>query len=868
MAGRKVFPAGGGEGGPPPRRPPPGESWLLSLLGVRGVQLYKRLRRALGYTSVSIFVLVLGVVYYFARHRLLSTTHVSFSFSGLGLNASFNVPVRYIYLTLQTDKASSHPPPHLKTSDLRVSWSTNPALWPAGARLASQVVDRGDGSYILRYRLRDDIPANHDLIARLSYVGKIDKAVFLPTTVKIPGPLHGPSCPCPVAEGRWTAALGCPDTFTQLERDFEKFPVIDLERLREEGPTLSRSDTLRTVVHYVIKDNQIFRRHFGPLPAFQFFADLVLIHLANAVQLPDVEFFLNIGDWPVETRKPEQGAIPVFSWSGSTDTSDIVLPQWDVAKTSTLGFSKSSSPDLLSIQEDTSAPLSGRIQKAIFRGRDSNLIRVKLALLAKEHPDLLDVAITSWENDAHADAEKKLGGGSKSRVPLERFRDYKYQLLVDGSVAAYRTPYLFMSGSVLLKHDSPYYEWFYADIEPMVHYIPFKSDLSDIIDRLKWAEAHPDEAQAIADRAQTYARENLTPDRIFCYYYRALAQYASRQKGVPTVTPDMVRVEPPAKEATCACPAAPPQETKALPYPLRSVYPSTVATLGEAGQDVVLLSYSSFCNRSSSYMPKFLKTARLFIEKRIPAAFAICDGHLNHYPPLFSFCNYRGNPRLLYLKNGQKIEGDSAETMKDVVLTGFNTVQFVNDHVAPEYRLEVPEDLPETMSQPIPKDNNKPVKIVVANNFDEMVLNGGRDVLLEVYAPWCGHCKSLKPVYEEFARLVASSHASGSLTVAKMNGAENSLPYKQFTWTGYPTIWFIKAGSRTPLPFVGPRTVRGLYDFVQKHATKAPLKIDGVPAEIPFPAGSGAAKAVDSTTFERLVLNADKVGLDLPAAVR
>lgn len=95
-------------------------------------------------------------------------------------------------------------------------------------------------------------------------------------------------------------------------------------------------------------------------------------------------------------------------------------------------------------QENTSGPLSERIQKAVFRGRDSNTIRVKLALLAKEHPDLLDVAITSWENDEHSDAEKKLGGGWKSRIPLERFRDYKYQLLLDGSVAAYRTPYLFM----------------------------------------------------------------------------------------------------------------------------------------------------------------------------------------------------------------------------------------------------------------------------------------------------------------------------------------------------------------------------------------------------------------------------------------
>lgn len=37
------------------------------------------------------------------------------------------------------------------------------------------------------------------------------------------------------------------------------------------------------------------------------------------------------------------------------------------------------------------------------------------------------------------------------------------------------------------------------------------------------------------------------------------------------------------------------------------------------------------------------------------------------------------------------------------------------------------------------------------DNFDEVVRAEGTDVMLEFYAPWCGHCKSLKPVYNEVA---------------------------------------------------------------------------------------------------------------------
>uniref|UniRef100_A0A8C0JQ46 Protein disulfide-isomerase A3 n=1 Tax=Canis lupus dingo TaxID=286419 RepID=A0A8C0JQ46_CANLU len=41
------------------------------------------------------------------------------------------------------------------------------------------------------------------------------------------------------------------------------------------------------------------------------------------------------------------------------------------------------------------------------------------------------------------------------------------------------------------------------------------------------------------------------------------------------------------------------------------------------------------------------------------------------------------------------------------------------------------------------------VKVVVAENFDEIVNNENKDVLIEFYAPWCGHCKNLEPEHKE-----------------------------------------------------------------------------------------------------------------------
>ncbi|KAI3709824.1 hypothetical protein L2E82_39591 [Cichorium intybus] len=95
-------------------------------------------------------------------------------------------------------------------------------------------------------------------------------------------------------------------------------------------------------------------------------------------------------------------------------------------------------------------------------------------------------------------------------------------------------------------------------------------------------------------------------------------------------------------------------------------------------------------------------------------------------------------------------------------------------------------------SDPIPENNDDDVKIVVGNNFEDIVLDESRNVLLEIYAPWCGHCHALEPTYNKLAKHL---RYIDSLVIAKMDGTTNEHPRAKAD--GYPTILFYPAGNKS-----------------------------------------------------------------------
>jgi len=129
---------------------------------------------------------------------------------------------------------------------------------------------------------------------------------------------------------------------------------------------------------------------------------------------------------------------------------------------------------------------------------------------------------------------------------------------------------------------------------------------------------------------------------------------------------------------------------------------------------------------------------------------------------------------------------------------------------------------PSIKSEPIPETQEGPVHVIVANNFEDVVIHNEKDVLVEFYAPWCGHCKNLAPKYEELAKLYFDNpEYADKVIVAKVDATSNDVPVDI---QGFPTIKLYPSGAKgSPVDYAGARTVEDLANFIKASGT---YKID------------------------------------------
>merc|ERR1712194_988867 len=186
----------------------------------------------------------------------------------------------------------------------------------------------------------------------------------------------------------------------------------------------------------------------------------------------------------------------------------------------------------------------------------------------------------------------------------------------------------------------------------------------------------------------------------------------------------------------------------------------------------------------------------------------------------------------------------NGELTKDAIIDYVKKVQ--SGEIKPDLKSEEPPAEPQT----------DPVKIVTGKTIETLVFDAKKDVLLEVYAPWCGHCKKIEPEYIKVGKKVQKEGFEDILTIAKMDGTLNDSPVDSISWSGFPTLYYIKAGSTEPMKYEGPRDAKGIWKWLKKNHSQAEMIKEKIAAKLAAKkteeGGSTEEKATDETPKEEL----------------
>lgn len=274
----------------------------------------------------------------------------------------------------------------------------------------------------------------------------------------------------------------------------------------------------------------------------------MFLELCATRQIPDMEFFVNRRDFPILTRNGTEPYnniygdnvplksykfdkyIPILSMCSSDKFADVAIPTHEdwarVMSLEGIFFPHKCRNYNFKFNHNW----DDKNDRAVFRGSNTgcgcnleNNTRLKLAKLGTEYPQFLDVGITNWNLRIRKNKDSEYlqipnVGDLKlvTKLTPEQQSNYKYLVNVDGHVSAFRLSLELSMGSCILLVESTekWKIWFSDILEPYVHYVPIKSNLSDLIDRIKWCRQNNDRCKKIAENALKFYNKYLTKQGI------------------------------------------------------------------------------------------------------------------------------------------------------------------------------------------------------------------------------------------------------------------------------------------------------------------------------------------------------------------
>lgn len=347
-------------------------------------------------------------------------------------------------------------------------------------------------------------------------------------------------------KNNWSELIKLPPGKSWAQYNKEKAHAIQSKFINWEP------DSTKWEIDNCVLDTRAFRNY--KLINASYYIDM-LEQTLKAHKVPDVEFFISHRDFPVlksdytqpyshlysssnqplEPKYTGKQFLPICGMSGSDGFQDIMLPtvdDWEIGSQKI--FYGMCRDQYKGFEDQIETKWSNKIDKIIFRGAttdcgyDDKTSARYLAHKLSAQGDIpeLDAGITKlWFNDIQL-ANSSLSYPQRinpiSPIPFVQMSKYKYILNIDGSVTAFRLSAELAFGSVILKVDSKYKIWYLHLLKPWVHYIPIKSDLSDLKEIIHWCKSNQSACEAIGAKAREFYFQYISKEVMMDYVQQTL----------------------------------------------------------------------------------------------------------------------------------------------------------------------------------------------------------------------------------------------------------------------------------------------------------------------------------------------------------
>jgi len=229
----------------------------------------------------------------------------------------------------------------------------------------------------------------------------------------------------------------------------------------------------------------------------------------------------------------------------------------------------------------------------------------------------------------------------------------------------------------------------------------------------------------------------------------------------------------------------------AIASDVKVLTPDNFDSVVDGTKDTFVEFFAPWCGHCKSLAPEYEIVATAFTKlPNVVVASVDADAHKD----LGGRFGVKGFPTLKFFPKGSKepIDYSGGRTADDII-------KFINEKAGTNAKTVTPPTA---------------VTVLTPANFDNIVLDAKKQVFVEFFAPWCGHCKSLKPVWEKLAGVFKNDE---HVVIAAVDADAHKDIAGRFEVSGFPTLkWFgdNKSGDK----YEGGRGLEELVAFVNQKA--------------------------------------------------